>query len=165
MSLSAAIWKCSWLTALSLALEACAASSPAGTASRQRLPVSEAGPALSIRASSRDLGAGRVNVLVYLRALEILPRVTVGAASPDARVHVSGRCDYTPLRPVVFSDGSGGFGARRNPNPLPVVPFCSFVIWAAHAGTYPLDIHVRGAHGSELVAPLHTVIRVPSPEP
>ena len=162
MGLKSALWPCIWLAMIALALESCAASSPAATASRQRLPVSEAGPALAVRVSSRDLGAGRVNVLIYLRASEILPRVTVRVASPDARVQVSGQCDYAPLRPVVFSDGSQGSGTRRKPSPLPVVPFCSFVVLAAHAGTYPLDIDVRGAQGSDLVAPIHVVIRIPS---
>ena len=162
MGLKPALWPCVWLATISLALESCAASSPAATASRSPLPVSEAGPALAVRVSARELGPGRVNVLVYLRPSETLPRVTVRAASPDARAHVSGQCDYAVLRPVVFSDGAGGLGTRRRPNALPVVPFCSFVVSAAQAGTYPLDIHVRGAHGSGLVAPIHVVIRVPS---
>ncbi len=162
MGLKSVLWPCVWLAMIALALESCAASSPAATASRQRLPVSEAGPALAVRVSSRDLGAGRVNVLIYLRASEILSRVTVRVASPDARAQVSGQCDYAPLRPVVVSDGSQSSSTRRKPNPLPVVPFCSFVVLAAHAGTYPLDIDVRGAQGSDLVAPIHVVIRIPS---
>ena len=165
MGLKSALWQCVWLMTISLALESCAASSPAGTAPRQRLPVSEAAAALAVRVSSRDLGAGRINVLVYLRASEIVPRVTVRVASPDARAHVSGQCDYAPLRPVAYSDGSRGLGTRRHPNPLPVAPFCSFVVFAAHAGTFPLDLHVRGAQGSELVAPIQVVIRVPPPVP
>lgn len=162
MGLKAALGQCAWLAIIALALESCAASSPAATASRQRLPVSETGAALSVRVTSRELGAGRVNVIVYLRAAEILPRVTVQAVSPNARAHVSGTCEYAPLRPVVFSDGSSGPGRRRKPSPLPVVPFCSFVLSAAQSGTYPLDIHVRGAQGRELVASIHAVIRVPS---
>jgi hypothetical protein len=162
MGLRLAFGHCVGLAVIALALESCAASSPAATASRQRLPVSEAGAALSVRVTSRALGAGRVNVLIELRAAESLPHVTVEAASPDRRAHVSGTCEYTPLRPVVFSDGSSGAGRRRKPNPLPVVPFCSFVLFAAHAGTYPLDIHIRGAQDRELLAPIRALIRVSS---
>ena len=139
-----------------LALAACAAANPGAEKERRALPVSEAGRVLAVRVGMRYLTSHSVGVVVHLAAVHRLPVVRVDASSPGHELAITEGCTFEPLRPPQSA------AARRRARPLPAVPLCSLVLEAAASGRYPLDVRILDAAGHDLVAPIHTVIRIGS---
>ena len=117
------------------------------------LPISVRASSLSLRADIRELTPQSANLVVRLFTTFVLANVSVTVHSVDSHLHIAPpRCFFRSLSPPTVHH------VNRPPYPLPLVPFCSVVLRARDGGQYPLTLRVRNAAGSDLIAPVHTVV-------
>lgn len=145
------------LTPLLLTLMGCAAAASAARSGIREIPLTVRSRELTVSVSARAMTANRVNVVVQLLARRALPDVELRVQSPDRGVAITQGCTFHPLQPPSAGHSAG----RLHPNPLPKPPLCSIVVQAARAGRYALDLRILDRGGRDLLAPVHTMIRIP----
>jgi len=146
------------LASSTLLLAACAvATTPAinGADSAQSRLMHAITP-LSLRIATRTMTPHSLNLVVHLYARAPLGAVRVSVVATDPRLAISpALCALQALAPPVVHPAQG---ARF---PLPAIPLCSFVLRATTPARYALTLRVRDAAGTDLIAPVHTVVTIP----
>ena len=145
-------------TAGTLLLVGCALAAPDTSPSAHTVPtvVPTRREALSLRIATRVMTPHSLNLVVHLFARKPLGAVRVSVVAADPRLAISPAvCALQALAPPVVHPPQG---ARF---PLPAIPLCSFVLRAATPARYALTVSVRDAAGTDLIAPVHTVVAIP----
>ncbi len=118
--------------------------------------LTHATPPLSLRITTRTMTSHSLNLVVHLYARSPLGAVRVSVISSDPHLVVSPAvCALHALAPPVI------YPASHMHFPLPAIPLCSFVLRAATPARYALTVSVRDAAGTDLIAPVHTVVTIP----
>lgn len=140
-------------------LISCKSSAPTFSTSPD-FPVFESGPALHMRASSKELTPYSTAVNVELVAKTIFPDVNVSVTSRDSALSVTPTvCHLLALKPPTIEHAS------RPPYPLPAIPLCTFIVTARLPGRYPMVIHVEGTNGKTLLSPLVGAVEIKGEQP
>ena len=140
-----------------LLLVGCAMAAPeTAPPAHAAMTVAARGAALSLRIATRAMTPHSLNLVVHLSARAPLGAVRVSVIAADPRLAISPAvCALQALAPPVVHTPQG---ARF---PLPAIPLCSFVLRATTPARYALTLRVRDAAGTDLIAPLHTVVVIP----
>ncbi|MHB8386706.1 hypothetical protein [Metallibacterium sp.] len=144
-------------TAGMLLLAGCAMAAPDTSHSAHATPAATtSAAALSLRIATRTMTPHSLNLVVHLYARAPLGAVRVSVVATDPRLAISpALCALQALAPPVVHPAQG---ARF---PLPAIPLCSFVLRATTPARYALTLRVRDAAGTDLIAPVHTVVTIP----
>ncbi|MHB1945360.1 MAG: hypothetical protein ACYCPE_08965 [Metallibacterium sp.] len=144
-------------TAGMLLLAGCAMAAPDTSHSAHATPAATtSAAALSLRIATRTMTPRSLNLVVHLYARAPLGAVRVSVVATDPRLAISpALCALQALAPPVVHPAQG---ARF---PLPAIPLCSFVLRATTPARYALTLRVRDAAGTDLIAPVHTVVTIP----
>lgn len=137
----------------------CKSNAPVLSASPD-FPVFASGPALHVRASSRELTPHSAAVTVELVAIKVFLGVSVAVVSDNPALSVTPTaCHFVALKPPAIEH------APRPPYPLPAIPLCTFIVTAHSPGRYRVRIHVEGANGITLVSPIVGAVKIKGEQP
>jgi hypothetical protein len=111
---------------------------------------------LSLRIATRTMTPHSLNLVAHLYARTPLGTVRVSVMATDPRLSISpSACVLHALGPARVQT------VRGNQFPLPAIPLCSFVLRATTPARYALTLRVRDAAGTDLIAPMHTIVAIP----
>lgn len=124
------------------------------------LPLNMRTATLGIRAEARVLTPLSVTVTVYLVAKTAMSDVSVSIEPGSSTLTVTPKsCRFNILRPPSVGH------ADRPPYPAPVVPLCSFVIFARAGGAYPITLHVQDFAGNDVIRPTNVTVLIKGETP
>ena len=104
---------------------------------------------------SRVLARNKAVLMIHVVPRERIAELRIDATSSraDLRIDPSHCVLYRLSPPEAVS-------SRSPPYALPLVPLCSLVLSAARSASFPLRIRVRDANGTDLVAPIDTMVTI-----
>jgi hypothetical protein len=142
---------CNVAVVFGLLVAGCGAVSFAATHAT-KFPLTESGPELSLRATSKALTGHSASVTVQLTTLHA-QEVKVILTSRAASLSVTPReCQLHAAPPSTVTHTTGP------PYSLPVIPLCTFVVSASAAGRYHITLIILDSVGRNLLPPVTGIL-------